>query len=237
MPEQRGAEAEMMAIRGAKRRSRVVLAAVAAAIGLSACAGPGSNGDVVSPLSGARGAFYPGLAPSPHWMQVVARHSEAMQSPAPVPGEWVRLVAKLRGLDLKSKVEAANAEINRRPYVRSEQNWGRPDYWATPFEFLAKNGQCQDYAVAKYFLLRASGVPVEQLRIVVMQDLEAGVAHAAVIAEVDGETLLLDNQMPTAVSAAMVRRYRPIYALNENGWWLFETALGNFTFVAGLSRG
>ena len=41
------------------------------------------------------------------------------------------------------------------------------DYWASPLETLDKGrGDCEDYAIAKYFSLLAAGVPVARLRLV-----------------------------------------------------------------------
>ncbi|WP_341888524.1 hypothetical protein [Variovorax sp. YR752] len=40
------------------------------------------------------------------------------------------------------------------------------DTWATPYETLARGaGDCEDSAIAKFFLLRASGVPTPALRL------------------------------------------------------------------------
>lgn len=215
----------MVGLRKESRSRLARLAVIGFAVAVSACSGSPSGNRPASPSSGfnVAQAYFPGAAPSPQWPKVIARHQQALQAPERVPQEWLRLLDELGDLDLRGKVERVNSAINRYPYVRSERNWGRPDYWATPFEFLARNGQCQDYAVAKYFLLRASGVPAEQLRIVVVHDSEAGLAHAAVLAHVDGEALLLDNQIPEAVSAATVRHYRPLYAMNESGWWVFKS--------------
>lgn len=125
-------------------------------------------------------------------------------------------------LNFPEKVERANAETNLYPYTPSEQNWGRSDYWESPAEFLKRSGQCQDYAVTKYFLLRAAGVPSEEMRIVVVQDMQTQLAHAVLVANHDGESLLLDNQIPRVTPFESIDRYRPLYALNEQGWWLFK---------------
>lgn len=170
--------------------------------------------------------FIPGAAPAPQWTDVLARHGRAAADPTAVPSEWRRLVAALGGLDLRARLERANAEINRVPYARSEQNWSRRDYWETPFELIAGSGQCQDYAVAKYLLLRATGVPASDLRVVVVQDREAGLAHAVLLAYLDGRAMILDNQIPGVVPAARVAHYEPLYALSEDGWWIYDRTAG-----------
>jgi predicted transglutaminase-like cysteine proteinase len=134
--------------------------------------------------------------------------------------EWQALVQSLQGLDLRAKIDAANAALNRHPYVASAANWHESNYWETPFEFLSRGGQCQDYAVTKYLLLRAAGVPAEQLRVVVLRDTRLGLDHAVTVAYVGGEALLLDNLRSAVVAAESVSEYQPYYSINEQGWWL-----------------
>lgn len=175
-----------------------------------------------APVFGHSETFVSGTPPVPQWTAAVARYDAALRSPDAVPAEWHQLLRKLRGLTLRQKIERVNAEINRHPYVASEENWGRPDYWETPFEFLTRSGQCQDYAATKYFLLRAAGVPASDLQVVVVHDSETRLDHAVVIVHPHGEALLLDNQIQRVIPFAATRRYAPLYALNEDGWWVFK---------------
>jgi predicted transglutaminase-like cysteine proteinase len=136
------------------------------------------------------------------------------------PGEWQQLLDELRGLDIHAKLERVNAAINRHPYIPSLRNWGESNRWETPFEFFRRGGQCQDYAIAKYLLLRAAGVAAGQLRLVVLRDMRLGLDHAVTAAYVDGTVLLLDNQMRRVTPASSVHHYQPYYSINEQGWWL-----------------
>ena len=140
------------------------------------------------------------------------------------PAEWAAMVAELKGLDLRAKVERVNAAMNRHPYVPSYANWHESNHWETPFEFLRKGGQCQDYAIAKYLLLREAGVPASLLRVVVVRDTRLGLDHAVTVAYVNGEALVLDNQEQEVMPAARVVRYQPYYSINEQGWWLHRGA-------------
>ena len=138
------------------------------------------------------------------------------------PREWRRIVDLLAPLELRAKIEAVNSLVNRYPYIPSAANWSEPNYWETPFEFLSKSGQCQDYAIAKFMLLRAAGVPNDLLRVVVLRDRRLGLDHAVMVAYVDGEALMLDNQIPDVVPVAGIRHYQPYYSINETGWWLHD---------------
>ncbi|MGB8275771.1 MAG: transglutaminase-like cysteine peptidase [Alphaproteobacteria bacterium] len=173
--------------------------------------------------------FSADVKPFHKWTDMMARYREQIRHTAHPcaagewsgcePPEWRGLIDELNGLDFRAKLERVNAEINRHPYVRSIDNWGLPNYWETPFEFLRTGGQCQDYAIAKYLLLRASGVPEDQLRLVVVRDMNLQLDHAVVVAYAEGDALLLDNQIPQVVPVSLVRHYRPYYSINEEGWW------------------
>ena len=136
-----------------------------------------------------------------------------------VPAEWRRLIERLRGLDLRRKIALANQAMNRHPYVPTAANWHRAMYWESPFEFLRYGGQCQDYAIAKYLLLRAAGVPARQMRMVVLRDTSIDRDHAVLAVYVDGQPMLLDNLRRDIAPARAIRDYRPYYSINENGWW------------------
>ena len=138
------------------------------------------------------------------------------------PREWRHIVDLLTPLDLRAKIDTVNTLVNHFPYTPSAANWSDPNYWETPFEFLARSGQCQDYAIAKFMLLRAAGVPNELLRVVVLRDRRLGLDHAVTVAYVDGEPLMLDNQIAEVVPVGSIHHYQPYYSINETGWWLHD---------------
>ncbi|MGE4517606.1 MAG: transglutaminase-like cysteine peptidase [Arcobacteraceae bacterium] len=70
-----------------------------------------------------------------------------------------RLMASLEGKTDLEKLEKVNEFFNNVPYSRDIQTYGVTDYWATPFEFLARDkGDCEDYVIAKYFVLKQLGI-------------------------------------------------------------------------------
>jgi predicted transglutaminase-like cysteine proteinase len=183
-------------------------------------------------LFGTHETYSPGIERFYKWTGMLqrwaAQRREARQPCGPgqttgcEPPEWQRIVDLLAPLDLRAKLDAVNKLVNHYPYTPSAVNWREPNHWETPFEFLAKSGQCQDYAIAKFMLLRAAGVPNEQLRIVVLRDRRLDLDHAVTVAYVDGEALMLDNQIPDVVPVARVHHYQPYYSINESGWWLHD---------------
>ena len=84
--------------------------------------------------------------------------------------EWNAFIDSVRTLPREEQVRAVNREMNDKPYVTDPVNWHMADYWATPLQFLRKDGDCEDYAISKYMALKALGFCVDEMRIVVLQD-------------------------------------------------------------------
>lgn len=66
------------------------------------------------------------------------------------------------------RVWAVHRFINTRiAFATDNDRHGQPDHWASPLDTLvAGQGDCEDYAVAKYFILRACGIEAPTLRLV-----------------------------------------------------------------------
>ncbi len=149
-----------------------------------------------------------------------------------------KLLAELAGKPLVEQLSAVNRFFNRAPYVLDPVNWGVPDYWASPGQFAAKDGDCEDYAIAKYLALRRLGVPARAMRIVVLEDRNLNTDHAVLaVRDAEGRIWILDNQTPVVVKAERIRHYRPVYSINEEAWWLHTAApaAGRSGFASGLA--
>jgi predicted transglutaminase-like cysteine proteinase len=134
--------------------------------------------------------------------------------------EWNAFLDSVRTLPREEQVRAVNREMNDKPYVTDPVNWHMADYWATPLQFLRKDGDCEDYAISKYMALKALGFRTDELRIVVLQDTNLNVPHAVLVVFLEGRALVLDNQVNGIVPAASIHHYHPFYSINEDGWWL-----------------
>ena len=78
-------------------------------------------------------------------------------------------------------------------------------------------GDCEDFAIAKYVALRAAGVPAKQLRVLLVRDNIARLDHAVLAANADGHWFILDNRWTAAVEDNDVRRFTPLFALDDEG--------------------
>ncbi|MDX2072987.1 MAG: transglutaminase-like cysteine peptidase [Alphaproteobacteria bacterium] len=172
------------------------------------------------------------LKPFPKWTSVMSRYRGQQKTPDSECGktafhpcvipQWKSLVAGLRDESMENKLEAINDWANAHPYIVDQLNWGLNDYWSTPYEFMEVNGDCEDYAIAKYYSLRAAGVPEDRLRIMVVQDLNlGGIIHAILGVYDDDKLWILDNQIKQVVDAYSIYHYRPIYGANGQHWWRY----------------
>ncbi len=124
-----------------------------------------------------------------------------------------------------ARLQEINDFFNRRLDFRDDAvTWGVPDYWATPLESLDKRaGDCEDYAIAKYFSLAATGVPTAKLRMVYVRARLGGqsLAHMvlAYYAQPTAEPLILDNLRPEVMPASLRPDLTPVFSFNTEGLW------------------
>ena len=181
------------------------------------------------PLFGTREIKSTNLSAFHQWLSVMDRYSrERKQEKSPCADdpaicnlvEWKAFLSTLTGKDRMTQLQEVNRFMNAHPYITDMVNWGVADYWETPKEFLDRSGDCEDYAIAKFYSMRALGMDNTNLRIVVLQDMNLQVPHAILVAYLDGKYMVLDNQIPQVVDASIIHHYRPFYSINEEYWWL-----------------
>jgi predicted transglutaminase-like cysteine proteinase len=133
---------------------------------------------------------------------------------------WVGKLGQFKGQSIKQMADGVNRMMNDVKYISDSKNWGQSDYWATPVEFMERGGDCEDYAIAKYTALRALGVPEDRLRVAIVHDMQKNVPHAVLVVYTDDGTVVLDNQNKGLVDGEKLQRYRPIFSINRQAWWL-----------------
>lgn len=172
------------------------------------------------------------LSPFTKWTSMFERFDAAMKTSngQNTMNTWKRELQTISGLPLEVMAERVNSMVNDVRYIEDSANWGKSDYWETPIEFFNRGGDCEDFAIAKYTALRALGVPEERLRIAIVHDKKKDMPHAVLIVYADSGALLLDNQNERVQNAATYTRYRPIFSINRQAWWLHTQGAG--TMVA-----
>ncbi len=127
-----------------------------------------------------------------------------------------------------SRLGPVNDYFNRRIIFMDDSDvWGVLDYWASPLELLGKGrGDCEDYAIGKYFTLLAAGVPVNRLRLVYVRAQLGGpngnvMPHMvlAYYATPNADPLVLDNLVPDLRPASQRPDLMPVLSFNSQGLW------------------
>jgi len=145
---------------------------------------------------------------------------------------WQTLINNSRGNSDWNKLHKANDFANREvAYASDDAHWGKNDYWATPLESLQTGaGDCEDYVILKYFMLRAMGVDEDKLRLMYVRALTQNEPHMVLTyTEKPGQyPLVLDNINPKILPANKRSDLRPVYAFNASGLWMAKAqGLGN----------
>jgi predicted transglutaminase-like cysteine proteinase len=116
-------------------------------------------------------------------------------------------------------LQRINSFLNQVPYKDDIVHWRVEDYWATPAETVGSNGgDCEDYAIAKYFLLKELGVPAARLRMVYVRAGKSARPHMilAYYPQPDAEPLILDNLDDRVRLAGSRPDLAPVYSFNED---------------------
>lgn len=137
---------------------------------------------------------------------------------------WKDLKQKTEGKTLLQKLNLVNRFWNRWPYRTDPEVYGKKDYWAAPYEFLAKSGDCEDYSIVKYYTLKELGVPVDDMRIAVVRETIRNIGHAILVVYEGDKIYILDNLSDAVRPAERVRNYVPQFSVNEKHRWVHVKA-------------
>jgi predicted transglutaminase-like cysteine proteinase len=141
--------------------------------------------------------------------------------------DWGNIISIFQSAAERQKLKDVNEFFNRKiQFVDDQKNWGQNDYWATPIESLMRGaGDCEDYAIAKYFTLKYLGVSVNKLRITYVKAKIGGAgsnitqAHMVLTyyATPDAEPVVLDNLISEIRPASRRGDLLPIFSFNSEG--------------------
>lgn len=143
--------------------------------------------------------------------------------------DWQKQIDDAPKRNAQENLRRVNEFFNRRIQFGEDQKvWGQSDYWATPMETIGKGaGDCEDFAIAKYFTLLSMGIPNEQLRLVYVKARIGGASSTVTQAHMvlawyatpDAEPLVLDNLITDIRSASRRTDLQPIFSFNSQALW------------------
>ncbi|WP_253557968.1 cysteine protease LapG [Pseudomonas laurylsulfativorans] len=159
---------------------------------------------------------------------LISRRAQALYGPLGEGqqriNDWQYLLASQKQIGESEQLNVVNRFFNKQlRYVEDIDLWREVDYWETPIEALWKGaGDCEDYAIAKYFSLRHLGVASEKLRITYVKALTQNRAHMVLTyySSPETEPLVLDSLIDAIKPASQRKDLLPVYSFNAEGLWL-----------------
>ena len=137
---------------------------------------------------------------------------------------WEELIRQDRSRTDLDKLKLANNFFNSKIRFSNDYDvWGVLDYWATPIELICKGaGDCEDFAIAKYFTLKAMGLPDEKLKITYVKAVQQNMHHMVLTyySDPEAEPLVLDNLVDSINPASKRTDLVPIFSFNGSGLWV-----------------
>lgn len=192
---------------------------------------PPGAGSWAPGLFGSREMAANTLSALPQWGNLLSRMQaqrpriEACDAdPAACPSarvaNWRAMIRNLRGQPQDLQLTQVNSYINVLVnYEPDSSAFGQSDYWATPLETLAGYGDCEDFAVLKFFSLLELGFSNDQMRVVVLTDARRGLGHAVLAVSLAGQEQILDNLYVAPLADRLLSDYVPLYSVNLTTRW------------------
>lgn len=157
-----------------------------------------------------------------------------------------QLVASIKNSSDIEKLKKINDFFNERIlFVNDIDLWNTSDYWATPLETLGrKAGDCEDFSIAKYAILRIAGIADEKLRLVYVKAKLQGDGRSFTQAHMIlsyyatplATPLVLDNLNPDILPANQRKDLSPIFSFNSSNLWVGSSAKPKANATSNLSR-
>ena len=132
--------------------------------------------------------------------------------------KYQTLKIKVKDYELIRKLSHVNSFINRILPAHDISTSSSIDYWSTPKEFLLQgHGDCEDYAIAKYFTLLELGVKKESLYLAIVNVKASAGTHMVLlyVENKNSSPLVLDNLSFRVLPFSKRDDLTPVVAFNE----------------------
>jgi predicted transglutaminase-like cysteine proteinase len=136
---------------------------------------------------------------------------------------WFDMMQLSNNITAPEKIKNVNDFFNQLNFIDDIKLWGVKNYWATPIEFIGVNGgDCEDFAIAKYFTLLELGIADQKMRIMMVKALTLNQYHMVVsyYETPSSVPLILDNIDYRVKPASQRNDLVPIYSFNGKQLWL-----------------
>jgi predicted transglutaminase-like cysteine proteinase len=137
--------------------------------------------------------------------------------------DWQAQLEASKKLPEAEKLKRLNDFFNRNIVFGEDITiWNQTDYWATPLETIGRGqGDCEDFAIVKYYSLRLAGIPVNKMRLIYVKAKQGNNSRAHMVlayyASPTAEPLVLDNLDPAMKPASKRPDLTPVFSFNSQG--------------------
>ena len=132
--------------------------------------------------------------------------------------KYENLKTEIKDYELIRKLSHVNSFMNKIFPAHDISTKASIDYWATPKEFLIQgHGDCEDYAITKYFTLLEIGIPKEKLYFAVVDVKGERSSHMVLfyLENKKSTPLVLDNLSSKVIPLTQREKLIPRFAFNE----------------------
>jgi predicted transglutaminase-like cysteine proteinase len=142
---------------------------------------------------------------------------------------FLSIVETGRKVEGRARLGWINRAVNLA--IRPMSDWaqyGYAQYWASPLQTLGSEaGDCKDYAIVKFAILRRLGIAQDDLRLVIVYDNLRQAEHEVVLVRDGQQWLVLDNLTMAMLDAPHIRRYYPLFVMDYRGAREFEATVAH----------
>jgi predicted transglutaminase-like cysteine proteinase len=121
------------------------------------------------------------------------------------------------------RIKQINHYVNGYIPAADQDQYETDDFWATPYEFLEYGyGDCEDYAILKYYLLKETGFSESTLYFWVVTDKYSGTGHMVLLVSFMNNLYVLDNLSRLMLSLESRTDLKLHYGFNERGRYTID---------------
>jgi len=132
------------------------------------------------------------------------------------------LISRNRAVSREQQLAAVNSWVNNRiAYVADQANHGQSDRWVAAAQSIRDGrGDCEDYAIAKYQIMRELGVAEQDIFLVIGRDRAMRTDHAVLAVRVGSDYRILDNFTDRVLNDGEMRDFLPTFSYSSSQTWL-----------------
>lgn len=136
--------------------------------------------------------------------------------------DYERFINKTYLIPYDKQIKTVNHYINTLNSIYDSKTDLSADYWSSRGEFLLRGGgDCEDYAIAKYYTLKDLGVNPQNMCLLIVKEKYSGFYHMVlgIWSSINTQPLILDNLSFRVLPLDKRVDLAPHICINEKGYY------------------